>query len=80
MEQTPAMSAATADTRDSSSYQDRSIGLPDNANDATAAATNGRAASSAQAAMLRARASNAGSNSCRCARKLSTRARRSRSK
>ena len=39
VEPTPAMSAATADTRDNSSYQDLSIGSRDSANAATAAAT-----------------------------------------
>ena len=39
VELTPAMSAATADTRDNSSYQDFSIGSRDSANAATAAAT-----------------------------------------
>ncbi|BCI90739.1 hypothetical protein NIIDMKKI_59450 [Mycobacterium kansasii] len=74
----PAMSAATADTRDSSSYQDLSIGSRDSANAATAPATKTCASAASQppsAAITRARASSAGSNNCRCARKFCTRLR-----
>ena len=68
VEQTPAMSAATGDTRDNSSYQCLLIGSRDSANADTAAPTNASASSTSQApsaAIFRARASNAGSNSWR---------------
>ena len=77
---TPAMSAATAETAVSSSYQPRSIGSRDSANAATAAATNfsARSGSAPPAAAMRlASAINAGSNSRRSARNRSTRPRSS---
>src|ERR1700743_1215977 len=79
VEPTPAMSAATGDTRDSLSYQDFSMGSRDSAKAATAAPTNAGASSASQApsaAMMRARASSAGSNSWRRFRNASTRRRR----
>lgn len=83
VEHTPAMSAATGETRDNSSYQCLSIGSRDSAKTSTAAATNASASSASQApsaAMIRARSSSAGSKSWRRATNVSTRLRRSGSK
>ena len=76
------MSAATAETLASSSYQPRSIGSRDSANAATAAATNSRPArvGTPSAAMRLASAISAGSNNWRAPRNRSTRARKSEEK
>ena len=78
---TPAMSAATAETAVSSSYQPRSIGSRDSANAATACGDERlgprRALRRPPAAMRLASAINAGSNSWRSARNRSTRPRSS---
>jgi hypothetical protein len=77
---TPAMSAATADTRASSSCQPRSIGSRDSAKADTAAATNRSArveSAPPSSAMRRASAISAGSNNCRAPMNRSTRSRKS---
>ena len=81
---TPAMSAATADTCDSSVYQPASIGSRDSANAETARATKSSTSVAAQPpslAITRAPGrSESGSNSWRAPMKRSTRGRRSPSK
>ena len=77
---TPAMSAATADTCDSSSYQPRSTGSRERAKAAVARRTKSSACSGVVppvAAMRRASAMSAGSNSRRASRNRSTRVRNS---
>ena len=76
VDRTPAMSAATDDTRVSSSYHALSIGSRDSANAATAAATNSCARSAGAAplaAMRRAPMISPGSNRFLAARKASMR-------